>query len=126
MAERLPAFFGQVRHHRREAMDEDVAGLGEGGAQIVPDRRLVYRADRRAEFVGQLVDRGHADVETQTLDLVLNSCQRRMRDPADALRLIAILRRRGRTLRPDDALDLASEEPQALRLLEGALIAGLG
>ena len=75
-------------------MDEDVASLGEGGAQIVRDRRLVYRANSRAELVRQLVDRGDADIETQTLDLVLDLGQRRMSDPADALRLIAILRRR--------------------------------
>ena len=92
-------------------MDEHVAGLGEGGAQIVGDRRLADRADRRAELVGQFVDRGDADIEAQTLDLVLDLGQRGMRDPADALRLVAVMRRRRRTLGPDDALDLANQAP---------------
>ncbi len=30
VAKHLPAFFRQMRHHRREAMDETIAGLGEG------------------------------------------------------------------------------------------------
>ena len=126
VAERLPAFLREMRHHRREAMDENVAGLGEGGAQIVADRRLADRADRRAELVGQFVDRGDAHIEAQPLDLVLDSGQRRMGDPADALRLVAVARRRRRPLRPDDALDLAGQAPQALDLLERALNAVLG
>ena len=100
VAERLPAFLGEMRHHRREAMDEDVAGLGEGGAQIVGDRRLVDRADRRAELVGEFVDRGDADIEAQPLDLVLDLGQRRVRDPADALRLLAIVAGGGGRSRP--------------------------
>ena len=52
VAKRLPAFFGQMRHHRRETMDKTIARLGESGAQIVRDRRLADRADRRAKFVG--------------------------------------------------------------------------
>ena len=43
-----------------------------------------------------------------------------------ALRLLAVLRGRRGTRRPDDALDLASQAPQALRLLERALNTGLG
>ena len=107
-------------------MDEDVAGLGEGGAQIVRDRRLVYGADRRAELVGEFVDLSDADIEAQPLDLVLDLGQRRMRDPADPLRLGAILRGRRRALGPDDPLDLANQAPQALGLLERALNAGFG
>ena len=81
-------------------MDENVAGLGEGGAQIVRDRRFPDRADRRAELVRQLIDRGDAYIEAQPLDLVLDLGQRRMSDPADPLRLSAILRERRRALGP--------------------------
>ena len=83
-------------------MDQNVARLGEGGAQIVRDRRLSDRTDRRAEFVGQFVDRGDADIEAQPLDLVLNSGQRRMRDPPYAPRLFAVLLGLRRTLGPDN------------------------
>src|SRR4029079_6603732 len=110
----------------REAMDENVAGLGESGSEIVRDRRFGNRADRGAKLVGQTVDRGDARIEATPLDLVLDPRQRRMGEPADAPRLLAILRGLRRTLRPHDALDLADEAPQALRLLERALNAGLG
>ena len=126
MAENLPAFLGQMRHHRREAVDEDVAGLGEGPAQVVGDRRRLDRADRRRERVGEFVDLGDADVEAQPLDLVLDPGERRVGDLADAPGFVAERLRPGRTLGADDALDLADEPPQPLRLLVGALDAGLG
>ena len=107
-------------------MDENVAGLGEGGAQIVGDWRLVDRANGGAQLVRQFVDRGDTDIEPQTADLVLDLGQRAMRDAADTLRLIAVARRRLRSLVPNDALDLAGQAPQALRLLERALNASLG
>ena len=91
-----------------------------------PTGASLDRSDRRAELVGQLVDRGDADIEPQPLDLVLDLGQRRMGDSADAPRLVAVIRRRRRTLGADDALDLADEAPQALRLLERALDARLG
>ena len=37
MTERLPAFLREMRHHRRETLDEHVAGFREGEAQIVGD-----------------------------------------------------------------------------------------
>jgi len=96
-------------------MDEDVARLGEGEAKIVGDRRRIDRAERRAERVGELVDRRDADIEAQPLDIILDLGQRPVRDLTDAARLLAEIRRRIRPLRPDDALDLAGQAPKALR-----------
>src|SRR5208337_458806 len=97
------------------------ARLRERPAKIVGRRRRVDRADRGAESIGEFVDRGDADVEAQALDVVFDLGEHAVRGPADALGRVAECRRRLRTLRPDDALDLADEAPQALRLLEGAL-----
>ena len=37
-----PELWPRAFHHRREAVDEDVASLGEGVSQIVGDRRIPF------------------------------------------------------------------------------------
>ncbi len=73
--------------------------------------RLLDCSQRRAELVGELVDRRDADIETQPLDIVLDLGERRMGDAANAPRFIAGIHRRRRTLRADDAVDFADQAP---------------
>ena len=88
---------------------------------------LLDRADRRGQRIGKFVDGRDADVETKPLDVLLDLGQRGVRRPPDFHRLAAKSSAgTGGRLGADDALDLADQPPEALRLLIGALHAGLG
>ena len=100
LAERRPAFLGQVRHHRaRSAAPGSRPASRSGPGRGPPPSPRARSADRGAEGVGQLVDMGDAAVEAQPLDILLDA--RRARDarpcgaPAPASPMRAGMRRAG-------------------------------
>src|SRR5882724_2425228 len=66
LAQHHPAFLGQMRHHRRNQLNEDDRGLFHGPGQV--RRRGSTLGQHVGQRVGELADMGEADVEMHPLD----------------------------------------------------------
>src|SRR6266851_385522 len=72
-----PALFRQMRHHRRDQLNQDDRGLAHGPGEI--RRRPPLAAQHLAQRIGKFPDVGKADVEMQLFDAGGNPVERPMR-----------------------------------------------
>ena len=112
-AERRPAFFGEMRHHRRKQLHEDVRGLAEGESanrsEMSSTASPSTASDRAFDNLRISRDRR---VEAQARDEFLGLQQMPLDQLADGGRPSAEIRRRIGARRCGDALQLADEPPQ--------------
>ena len=77
VAQSRPALLGEMRHHRVEQPNQNVAGLAQGPGKIRRWRGF-GRADGVRQRIGELIDMGDAAVEAQFADIVGDIMQRAM------------------------------------------------
>ena len=127
-AERLPAFFGKMRHHRGEKPHEDLGRLAERRAEL---RRAASArvGEERLKRVRELVDLRHRDVEAEALDGLLDRGERAVRGLANGERFRRVLDGAAVRLRvavADRVGDFTDEAPHPLHEARRALDAFLG
>src|ERR1700754_4718350 len=76
LPQHLPALLGQMRHHRREQLNENDSGLPDGPGEV--RRRRALAPQNFGQRIGEFADMGEADVEMQVLDTDRNLVQRTM------------------------------------------------
>src|SRR5947208_1387626 len=87
LLQNLPALLGQMRHHRREQLNQDDSGLTNRPGGV--GRRRAIAAQHLGQRVSEFPDMGEADVEMQPLDPGRHLVQRAMGGLAQAERVRA-------------------------------------
>ncbi len=98
-----------MRHHWREYLNKNLAGLTEGVTDIVAVDRGVESCDQRGQLIGEIVDLGDAAIEAQTAEIVFSLDQNGVRGLADSVRFFAVFRNLVRLRR--DIRDFGDQAP---------------
>src|SRR6478735_2144603 len=116
LAQRLPAFLGQMRHHRRNELDQDDRGLPDRPSQIGRwlTSLVTFLGQHLGQRIGGLTDMGEADIEMQPLDASRHLVQRAMGRLAQAQRVGAEGGRPDRGRGPGDLEAVVHQPPQPL------------